>query len=282
MRPPEVPFIGAKDHGTVCLMGIPLDRTPSYRPGTSLAPRAIREVSELLETYSPYLELDLNDVPFEDLGDLSPLIGSLEGSLLWIQETAEELIEKGKKLLAMGGEHLITLPLVRAYLKRWPDMVVVHLDAHMDLRNEYEGHHLSHATVMRRVWEVVEGRVYQLGIRSGTKEEWRFSQRQCWLCPYDLSRMGECLYKIGNAPVYLTIDLDVLDPAYLPGTGTPEGGGITPGDLFSSLPLFLERNLVGVDVVELSPAYDPSGASAILAAKVVRETLLLLGSGLYL
>ena len=274
----KVPFIEAKEKGKVALVGFPLDATFSYRPGAGMGPEAIREVSEVLETYSPYLDMDLEDCPFEDRGDLPPYSGPLEGYLARVQNEAERLLREGKTLLALGGEHLITLPLVKAHLGIWPNLVVIHLDAHMDLREEYEGRFLSHATVMRKVWEEVGGRVYQLGIRSGTKKEWRFSRQHCRLCPYDLSRMEEFLREIGDTPIYLTIDLDVLDPGYLPGTGTPEGGGITPRELFYALPLFLGRNLVGADVVELSPAYDPTGASPILAAKVVREMLLLLQS----
>jgi len=278
MKRPRILFIEAKEKGKVALVGFPLDATFSYRPGAGMGPEAIRGVSEVLETYSPYLGLDLEDFSFEDRGDLPPSRGSLEGYLAQVQGEAEGLLREEKTLLALGGEHLITLPLVKAHLGIWPNLVVIHLDAHMDLREEYEGRFLSHATVMRRVWEEVGGRVYQLGIRSGTKEEWRFSRQHCRLCPYDLSCMEEYLGEIGDTPIYLTIDLDVLDPGYLPGTGTPEGGGITPQELFSTLPLFLGRNLVGADVVELSPAYDPTGASTILAAKVVREVLLLLQS----
>ncbi len=276
MKRPRIPFIEAKENGEVALVGFPLDATFSYRPGAALGPKAIREASEVLETYSPYLDLGLEELPFEDLGDLAPSGRSFEGYLSQVQEEVKGLMKEGKTLLALGGEHLVTLPLVKAHLGSWPDLVVVHLDAHMDLRDKYWGRSLSHATVMRRVWEEVEGRVYQLGVRSGTREEWRFSRQHCWLCPYTLSRMRECMEEIGNAPIYLTIDLDVVDPGYLPGTGTPEGGGITPQELFSTLPLFLGKNLVGADVVELSPAYDPTEASSILAAKVVREMVLLL------
>jgi agmatinase len=276
MKRPKIPFIEAKEKGRVALVGFPLDATFSYRPGAGMGLEAIREVSEVLEAYSPYLELSLEDLSFEDRGDLSPSRGSLEGCLAQIQGEVEGLLKVGKTLLALGGEHLITLPLVKAHLGSWPGLVVVHLDAHMDLRDEYEGRSLSHATVMRRVWEEVDGRVYQLGIRSGTREEWGFSRQHCRLCPYNLSRLQEYLREIGDTPIYLTIDLDIVDPGYFPGTGTPESGGITPQELFSTLPLFLGKNLVGADVVELSPAYDPTGASSILAAKVVREMLLLL------
>ncbi len=275
-RSPRIPFLEAKEEGRLALVGVPLEATLSYRLGAGMAPRAIREVSEVLETYSPYLDLDLEDLSFRDLGDL--VIPPGEGALDAIEEGIGAILEEHGALLALGGEHLVTLPLVRAYMDRWPRLVVFHLDAHMDLRDEYEGLRLSHATVMRRVWEEVEGRVYQLGIRSGTREEWAFSRESCRLCPYSLDALEGFLEEAGNAPIYLTLDLDVLDPGFLPGTGTPEGGGITPGELFSALPLFKGRNLVGADVVELSPIHDPSGASTVLAAKVVRELLLLLGS----
>ena len=277
MNKPETPFLEAKNDGEVVIIGLPLDATLTYRPGTSLAPNAMREVSEVLETYSPYLHLDMNDLSFTDKGDL-PLAGDLMDYLECIQKTAEDLMEEGKRLLALGGEHLISLPLVKACLKRWPDLVVIHMDAHMDLRNRYEGRHLSHATVMRRIWEAVDGRVYQLGIRSGTREEWAFSKQHCRLCPFDLSSTKAFLDEIGERPFYLTLDLDLLDPGYLPGTGTPECGGINSRELFSALPLFYGKQMVGADLVELSPAYDPTGASSVLGAKVVRELLLLLGN----
>jgi len=277
MNRSKVPFSEAKHNGKVAILGFPLDATLSYRPGAAQAPNAIREVSEILETYSPYLQLDMKDLSFTDKGDL-PFSGNLMEYLEAVEKTAGDLLEEGKTFLALGGEHLISLPLVKACLKRWPDLVVIHVDAHMDLRNEYNGQSFSHATVMRRVWEKVNGRVYQLGIRSGTREEWTFSKQHCRVCPFDLSSTKDFLDEIGGKPFYLTLDIDVLDPGYLPGTGTPESGGITSKELFSSLALFLGRRMVGADLVELSPAYDPTGASSVLGAKVVRELLLLLGS----
>jgi len=277
VRRPETPFIGAGSGGPLVLLGIPLEATLSYRLGAGGGPGAVREVSEVLETYSPYLDLDLEDLAFRDLGDLPPLRGKVEDYLDWVRGLVEAYLREGKTLLALGGEHLVTLPLVKAHKALWPDLVVFHLDAHMDLRDRYEGLSFSHATVMRRVWEEVEGRVYQAGIRSGTREEWSFSRKNCRLAPFDLSALGTLLEEAGQSPIYLTLDLDLVDPGFLPGTGTPEGGGVAPRELFSALPLFKGRRLVGADVVELSPVHDVTGASAILAAKVVRELLLLLG-----
>ena len=277
IKGPRIPFIDAKGEGAVALLGVPLEATLSYGLGAGMAPGAIREVSEVLETYSPYLDLDLEDLAFVDLGDLLPCRGELEGYLEAVAVWVEDLLKQEKRVLTLGGEHLVTLPLVRAHRAFWSDLVVFHLDAHMDLREEYEGRRLSHATVMKRVWEVVEGRVYQVGIRSGTREEWSFSRGSCRLGPFDLSALGGFLEEVGSTPVYLSLDLDLLDPGFLPGTGTPEGGGVSPGELFSALALFKGKNLVGADVVELSPPRDPSGASTVLAAKVVREVLLLLG-----
>ncbi len=277
IRKPRIPFIDAKDEGPLVLMGVPLEATLSYRLGAGAAPHSIREVSEVLETYSPYLDLDLEDLAFVDGGDLPPCREGVEDYLEGVEAHVKGLLDQGKRILSLGGEHLVTLPLVKAHKAVWPDLVVFHLDAHMDLRDQYEGRKLSHATVVRRVWEEVGRRVYQLGIRSGTREEWAFSREHCRLGPFDLSLLGYFLEEVDQAPIYLTLDLDVLDPGFLPGTGTPEGGGVTPGELFSALALFKEKNLVGADVVELSPIHDPSGASTILAAKVVREVLLLLG-----
>ncbi len=277
MRRPKIPFIEAKEEGPLALLGVPMEVTLSYRLGAGTGPMAIREVSEVLETYSPYLDLDLEDLPFEDLGDLPLCRRPIDECLTQVQMEVETFLRGGRRLLSLGGEHLVTLPLVKAHKTFWPDLVVFHLDAHLDLRQEYEGHSLSHATVMRRVWEEVGGRVYQLGIRSGTREEWAFSQAQCCLCPFDLRALGAFLEEVGESSLYLTLDLDILDPGCLPGTGTPEGGGISARELFSALALFKGKNLVGADVVELSPAIDPTGVSPILAAKVVREVLLLLG-----
>jgi len=276
IRPPKVKFFEAKKEGKIYILGVPLEVSLSFRPGVKFAPQSIREVSEVLESFSPYLEGDLEDLLFIDLGDLV-LRQQKHEALQKIEDEIKRIISSEKRFLFLGGEHLITFPIIKAYKSLWPDLAVLHIDAHMDLREGYEGEKLSHATVMRRVWEIVGKNLYQLGVRSGTKEEWAFSESFCRLHPFDLSGLSLFLDEIKDKPIYLSLDLDVIDPGYLPGTGTPEAGGITPKELFEAFKLLKERKLVGVDIVELSPSYDPTGASSILAAKVVREILLLLG-----
>lgn len=279
IKEPRSKFLEAKEEGIIGLVGIPMEITLSFRLGTRFGPKSIRDVSEVLESFSPYFMSDLENLPFVDLGDLA-LGSSVEDALTFIENEVKKVLSPQKRLLCVGGEHLITLPLVKSHKSLWPHLTVLHIDAHMDLRNEYEGRSLSHATVMRRVWEEVKGKVYQVGIRSGAQEEWEFSRRFCHLYPLDLNGLPHLLEEIGDGPLYLTLDLDVIDPGYLPGTGTPEAGGVSPSELFRSLGLLKGRNLVGADVVELSPCHDPTEASSILAAKVVRELLLLLGSSL--
>jgi agmatinase len=278
----EVKFLGcAAEHavsGWPVLIGCPLDVTSTYRTGSAAAAEAIRIASDSLETYSPLLDLDLSDAPFADIGDL-PLIGEpLESALNLIAEAVSGAIEKGAKPVCVGGEHTVSLPAIKALRQVRDDFVVLHLDAHSDLRDDYDGNPISHATVIRRVVDLIgPGRLIQLGVRAGTREEFEWMRSNATLRTWNWRTDNLLLDFIGRRPVYLTIDLDVLDPACFPGTGNPEPGGWFYADMEAFLRLARRLNLVAADVVELNPSLDVSESSTIAAAKIIRELLLILG-----
>lgn len=259
------------------LLGVPMDCTASFRPGSRLAPRRVREVSRVLEEYSLFLQADLRDCPFHDWGDLVLPCGNTPRCLEIIRRAGEKLAGDGKLALAIGGEHLITLPLVEALAGRHNGLAVLHLDAHADLREEYLGERYSHSTVMRRVAEVVGGEnLFQCGIRSADREELLFAREHTRFRPGNLLQgLREVVPLLRGRPVYVSLDIDVADPAYAPGTGTPEPGGCTSEELLEALYLMRGLAVVGFDLVEVSPVHDASDRTAILAAKVIREALLL-------
>ncbi len=273
-------FIGM-DHpyeeAKIVLVGVPFDGTTSYRPGTRFAPSQIRIDSYGLETYSPYLDKDLKEIALSDIGDISIPFGNTMKALENIKETMDVLLKDDKKPLVIGGEHLISLPVVEALCKKYSELSILHFDAHTDLRDHYLGEKISHATVMRRVHELVgDGHIFQFGIRSGTKEEFIWAKNHTYLHPFDLDTLEQIIKIVMNKPIYLSIDLDVLDPSVFSGTGTPEPGGITMKELLEAFILMQKLSFVGADVVELSPHYDPSGVSTAVACKVIREVALLL------
>ncbi|MEW6529584.1 MAG: agmatinase [Thermodesulfobacteriota bacterium] len=266
--------------GAPALVGLPLDKTATYRPGSGDAPAAIRAVSDSIESYSPFLDLDLLDNPFADIGDLDFHDDSVEDSLARIEDRAKQILASNCPILSVGGEHTITLPLVRAALEMYPDLVLIHADAHSDLREQYEGTTINHATVMRRIAELIgRDQLVQLGIRAGTREEFAWMRERFTLLSWNPAAEKELFRRVERRPVYLSLDLDVLDPSCFPGTGNPEPGGWPYQELERLLWATTSMNLVAADVVELSPRYDPSGVSAITAARVVRELLLILAAG---
>lgn len=268
------------DESDVIIFGIPYDGTTSYRPGTRFGPSAIREEIDGIETYSPYLDRDLSDYKICDLGDMPLFFGDTEKALENIRFETKRILEDGKKTVVIGGEHLITLPLVESYIEKYPDLHVIQFDAHADLRDDFIGEKLSHATVMRRVYEVLlDGDLWQFGIRSGTRDEFKFADEYTHINRFDLRGIKQAAYKIGTAPVYITLDIDVLDPSIMPGTGTPEAGGITFVELMEGIKALSGLNIVGADITELSPHYDLSGVSTSVACKALRELLLVLSQG---
>ena len=266
------------DESKIVIFGAPFDSTTSFRPGARFASRAMRNDSFGLETYSPYQNKDLEDVKVFDGGDLELPFGSPERPLDMIEDFTGKIIADGKLPCMIGGEHLVTLGTVRAAAQKYRDMYIIHFDAHADLRNDYLCETLSHATVMRRVWDIVgDGRIFQFGIRSGDRSEFEWAKNHVFTNMFNFEQLDETIDKIKDKPVYLTIDLDVLDPSVFPGTGTPEAGGVTFSELLNAILKIRGLNIVGCDIVELSPAYDQSGVSTAVACKVLRELLISLG-----
>lgn len=257
------------------LFGAPYDSTTSYRPGTRFASRAIRSESFGLETYSPYQDKDLEEIQVFDSGDLELSFGRVDLALADIKARTQTILADNKRPFMIGGEHLVTLPAVEATFEKHPDLQVIQFDAHTDLREAYLDAKLSHATVIRRMHDFLgDGKIHQFGIRSGERAEFQFAKEHTNLHKYNLDGLKETVAALKDAPVYLTIDLDVFDPGVFPGTGTPEAGGIFFMEFVESLKLISQLNIVALDVNELSPTLDQSGASTALACKVVRELLL--------
>jgi agmatinase len=263
----------------VVLFSVPLDTTTSYRPGTRFAGNAVRVESIGIEWYSPYKEMNLRDYQTVDIGDLELPMGLVEESLDIVYENTKTILKDNKKPMMVGGEHLVTFPVVKALKEKYPDLHIIHLDAHTDLRDEFLGRELSHATVLKRCYDILgDGKIYQFGIRSGDKHEFDFAKAgHVFMKKFDFEGLENIIEKIKDKPVYITIDLDVLDPSIFPGTGTPEPGGVSFKDLLDAMKKFEKlNNVVGADLVELAPMLDSSNVSTVVAAKALREMILLL------
>ena len=273
-------FIGCEssfEEASIVLYGAPFDSTTSFRPGARFGPSAMRHESFGLETYSPYQDKDLMDISVFDSGDLELCFGSSEMALSDIQKRAEEILKAGKFPLLLGGEHLVTLAAVRAVAAKYPDLHIIHFDAHADLRDDYLGAKLSHACVLRRCHEIVgDGHIHQFCIRSGEREEFQFASRHTDFHPFTFEGLVETVRELKEkqVPVYFTIDLDCMDPSVFPWTGTPEAGGVSFLELLKAIRTVSQANVVGADVNELAPMLDVSGVSTATACKVLRELLL--------
>ena len=282
MNPQACQFIGCdksyREADTV-LFGAPYDSTTSFRPGTRFGPSAMRMESFGIETYSPMQDKDLvDDTKVFDSGDLELPFGAPEPALKMIEERSAQILEDGKRPFLLGGEHLVTLGAFRAVQKKYPDVVIIHFDAHADLREDYLGNPLSHACVLRRCHDLVgDGRIFQFGIRSGTREEFAFMKSgHVKTEPFTSATLAKVVKSIPKkTPLYLTIDMDVLDPSEFPGTGTQEAGGFRYPQLVEDVRLICSRlNVVALDNVELNPGLDSTGRSTALACKFLRECLL--------
>ncbi|MEV2860557.1 agmatinase [Paenibacillus larvae] len=260
------------------IYGMPMDYTVSFRPGSRFGPARLREVSIGLEEYSPYLDKSLEDITYFDAGDLLLPFGNAARSLDLIGDYVRGLLADGKFPIGLGGEHLVSWPVIREVYKQYPDLALIHIDAHADLREQYEGEPLSHSTPIRKAAELIGGKnVYQFGIRSGTREEFAYARENLNFYPFEvLEPLKQVLPELEGRPVYVTIDIDVLDPSAAPGTGTAEAGGITSKELLGAIHAIAasELNVVGADVVEVAPIYDPTEQTQIAAAKLIREILL--------
>lgn len=259
----------------IVIFGAPFDGTTSYRPGTRFGSKAIRSESYGIETYSPYQDKDLVDCNIYDAGDLELPFGNTLKVLKEIEDLTYEICSENKIPCMLGGEHLVTLGAFKGALKQYKDLCVIHFDAHTDLREDYLGEKLSHATVIKRIYdEVGDNRIYQFGIRSGEKYEFEFAKEHTNLTKFNFNGLTEAIRELKDKPVYFTIDLDVLDPSEFPGTGTPEAGGVRFMELLNAIIEVSKLNIVAFDIVELSPMYDQSGRSTAISCKLLREILL--------
>lgn len=273
-------FIGCDanfEEAKIVLFGAPFDSTTSYRPGARFGSSAIRHESFGLETYSPYQNKDLCDIKVFDYGDLELCFGLAEAALLDIEKTAAEILNHNKLPFMIGGEHLVTYGAVKAAVEKYPNLHIIHFDAHADLREDYLGATLSHACVMKRCYDLIgDDKIHQFCIRSGEKSEFEFAREHTDMHPFNYDGLGELVNELREAhtPIYFTVDLDCLDPSIFPGTGTPEAGGITFNELLSAIMLVSKTNIIGADINELAPMLDTSGVSTAVACKVLREILL--------
>ncbi len=275
-------FLEAKDdynNAKIIIIGAPMDFTVSFRPGTRFGPKKIREVSYGLESYSVYTDDSLEDKKFFDAGDADIPFGNVEKSLDILENITEKILEDEKIPLYLGGEHLISYPIIKKVAEKYPDLVVLHFDAHADLRDTYFGEKLSHATVLRRISEHIKDKhIFHFGIRSGVREEFLYAQQHTHMHPIEVKTpFLNVLQDLKNRPIYITLDIDVVDPAFAPGTGTPEPGGCNSQEILEVVSHFKSLNVVGFDLVEVSPANDLSDRTSLLAAKILRELLIGLG-----
>ncbi len=278
MKPNIETFIGCDnsyEESKIVLFGAPFDSTTSFRPGTRFASKAMRSESFGIETYSPYQDGDLEDFAVFDSGDLELPFGNTQRVLDQIEEHTAEILKDGKIPCMIGGEHLVTLGAMRAVVKQFPDVHIIHFDAHADLREDYLEERFSHATVLHRVWDLVgDGKIFQFGIRSGDRSEFVWAKDHVFTNKFNFHGLKEIVNQLQGKPVYFTLDLDVLDPSVFPGTGTPEAGGVSFQELLEAMIQVSHLNIVGFDVNELSPVYDQSGSSTAMACKVLRELLI--------
>ena len=260
------------ESSNIVMLGMPFDGTVSYRPGSRFAPEQIRLASWGLEEYSPRFDKHLEDVNFHDAGDLEFPLGNTYKSLGIIEKNVEDIYRDGKKVFGIGGEHLVTLPEIKAVSKFYENLAIVHFDAHTDLREEYLGEEMSHSAVIRHASKIVGPQnIKQIGIRSGMKDEFEFMKKNNTL----IHKYDE-LDVLKDKQIFVTVDLDVLDPSVMPGTGTPESGGLQFNELVGWFEYLQNFNIVGADVVELAPDYDNSGVSTAVATKVIRELLMVM------
>lgn len=271
-------FISAKTplkEAMAVILGCPYDGSASFRPGARFGPSAIRKASWGIETFSPYFQRDLTQCSIHDMGDLELPLGEKKISLSLIRKALGQILSKKKFPILLGGDHLITLPILEEILPIHPRLHVIQVDAHADLREDYLGESLSHSTVMRKVVDHLgEGRLFQIGIRSGTEDEFKLARKWKSIVPSNPRSLKAMVKRLKNLPVYITLDLDVMDPGLLPGVGTPEPGGLTFQGLLSILKALQSLRVVGFDLVELTPDYDPTGISSVTSSVILREMIL--------
>lgn len=273
-------FLGALtkgDRGEAVIFGVPFDGTASFRSGARFGPASLREASYSLETYSPFIDRDLSGRDYVDWGDIDAIPGNIGRTLEQVERTVQEIVAEDMRPVALGGEHTITLGVVRALAPRFPNLHILQIDAHADFKDEYLGERLSHATVMRRVAELVPPeRIHRIGIRSGTREELQLADIALPIANEVAGRVGDTVLNsfANDDPLYITLDLDTFDPSLVPGVSNPEPNGLTWREFIQIVRTVSFKNIVGFDVNELAPHYDPTGVSSVVAASAVRELLL--------
>jgi len=274
----ETTYISASasfDKSKGVILGCPYDGSASFRPGARFGPSAIRRASWGIETFSPYFQRDLSQCSIHDMGDLELPLGEKKISLGLIRNGLGKILSEKKFPILLGGDHLITLPIIEEILTIYPCLHLLQIDAHTDLREDYLGEPLSHSTVMRKVADHLgEGRLFQIGIRSGTEEEFKLARKMKSIVSLDPGSLSSMIKRLRNQPVYVTLDLDVIDPSLIPGVGTPEPGGLTFQEFIFLLKKLQGLRVIGFDIVELTPDYDPTHVSSITASVILREMIL--------
>jgi len=274
----EQTFISAKAsfaEAKAVILGCPYDGSATFRPGARFGPSAIRKASWGIETYSPYQESDLTQIKIHDMGDLELPLGEKKTSLGLIRKALRKILSRKKFPILLGGDHLITLPMIEEILSLYPQLHLLQIDAHTDLRDDYLGESLCHSTAMKKVVGLLgEDRLFQIGIRSGTEEEFKLARKMKSTVSLDPGSLSTMIRRLRNQPVYITVDLDVIDPSLLPGVGTPEPGGLSFKELISLLKKLRPLHVIGFDMVELTPDYDPTQISSVTASVILREMIL--------
>ena len=263
------------EESNVVILGCPYDGSASFRPGARFGPSAIRRASWGIETFSPYFQRDLSQYSIHDMGDLELPLGEKKISLGLIRKALRKILSRKKFPILLGGDHLITLPIIEEILPITPQLHLLQIDAHTDLRDDYLGESLCHSTVMKKVVDLLDGdRLFQIGIRSGTEEEFKLARKMRSTVSLNPGSLSSMIKRLRNQPVYITLDLDVIDPSLLPGVGTPEPGGLSFKELISLLKKLQSLHVIGFDMVELTPDYDPTQISSLTASAILREMIL--------
>jgi agmatinase len=277
-EPLSLPFLSSRETPENCrwhIVGLPYDEASSFRRGSQFGPREIRRASDSIESYSPYLDRDLEDLPFFDAGDIELAGKDPEEAIAKIRSFYAEAYRRQISLLGLGGDHTVTVGAMQGLAAAGLRPHVLYLDAHMDVRGEYTGGIYSHACAARRLSELLGSDHLRLwGIRSGERAEFEWARAENVLYGREVSGLKKACRSLSDEPVYLTIDLDVFDPSELPGVGNPEPGGLRFSEFLEILEEIARLDVIGADVVELAPVWDPSGRSSIMAAEIVRELLL--------
>lgn len=278
----EMPELDSFESG-YAIMGVPFDSTTTYKSGSRYGPKAVREASYNFESYNLCFDKILS-VENYDIGDVNVTPGNYENTHRMIADTVNSVLEMGLKPIVIGGEHTITNGVIQAIHdydeEFFHNLTIVHLDAHFDLRDEYLGEKYSHASVLRRVHELNPKEIIQLGIRSAEIDEFEYEEEQDNIIYYTNHDINDNLQNILSRlelidnPIYITVDIDVLDPAFAPSVGTPAPCGITPYDLEEIIRVLSTKDCIGLDVVEVS-SNSIGDTTSINAAKVIYDFLCL-------